>query len=114
MTNQEKCQQIIEMAYGDYLKKYELDGVPKPYTKKEFEDACKSDKDFGEKFGLTIEEEILTPEERYSIWFANNYETGFEYNPSAEIDFDNDYWEPTPTKIVYITYRQSYKNYANE
>ncbi len=35
-------------------------------------------------------------EERYHIWFANNYETGFEYNESEKVDFDNPYWTPTP------------------
>ena len=35
-------------------------------------------------------------EERYHIWFANNYETGFEYNESEKVDFDNPYWEKTP------------------
>jgi thymidylate synthase len=35
-------------------------------------------------------------EERYHIWFANNYETGFEYNESDKVDFDNPYWAKTP------------------
>ena len=35
-------------------------------------------------------------EERYHIWFANNYETGFEYNEKEKVDFDNPYWTPTP------------------
>ena len=35
-------------------------------------------------------------EERYHIWFANNYETGFEYNESEKVDFDDPYWTPTP------------------
>jgi len=38
----------------------------------------------------------LSYEERYHIWFANNYETGFEYNENEKVDFDNPYWTPTP------------------
>ena len=40
----------------------------------------------------------LTDEERYNIWFNNNYETGMErvFNPNELPDFDNSYYEPTP------------------
>jgi thymidylate synthase len=38
----------------------------------------------------------LSYEERYHTWFANNYETGFEYNENEKVDFDNPYWTPTP------------------
>lgn len=42
----------------------------------------------------------LTDEERYNIWFNNNYETGMEkFFISEQLpDFDNDYYEPTPTR----------------
>jgi hypothetical protein len=42
----------------------------------------------------------LTDEERYNIWFTNNYETGMErhFDPNNLPDFDNSYYEPTPTK----------------
>jgi hypothetical protein len=42
--------------------------------------------------------EELTYKERYHHWFANNYETGMEYNPDIEPDWDNDYYEPTPER----------------
>jgi thymidylate synthase len=40
----------------------------------------------------------LTDEERYNIWFNNNYETGMEryFDPNNLPDFDNEYYEPTP------------------
>jgi thymidylate synthase len=38
----------------------------------------------------------LSYEVRYHTWFANNYETGFEYNESEKVDFDDPYWTPTP------------------
>jgi thymidylate synthase len=42
----------------------------------------------------------LTNEERYNIWFNNNYETGMErfFNPNELPDFDNEYYKPTPTR----------------
>jgi thymidylate synthase len=41
----------------------------------------------------------LTYKERYDIWFANNYQTGIEYNLEVERDLDNqwgDNYEETP------------------
>jgi thymidylate synthase len=42
----------------------------------------------------------LTDEERYNIWFNNNYETGMErfFDPNNLPDFDNPYYVPTPKK----------------
>jgi thymidylate synthase len=40
----------------------------------------------------------LTDEERYNIWFTNNYETGMErhFDTNNLPDFDNEYYTPTP------------------
>ena len=42
----------------------------------------------------------LTDEERYNIWFNNNYETGMEryFDPNKLPDFDNEYYTPTPKR----------------
>jgi len=42
----------------------------------------------------------LTDEERYNIWFNNNYETGMEryFDPNNLPDFDNEYYTPTPKR----------------
>lgn len=42
--------------------------------------------------------EKITDEERYNIWFDNNYETGLErfFNPYNLPDFTNSYYTPTP------------------
>ena len=42
----------------------------------------------------------LTDEERYNIWFNNNYETGMEryFDPNNLPDFDDEYYEPTPKR----------------
>jgi len=43
-------------------------------------------------------ERTLSLEERYNIWFNNNYVTGMErfFDPNKLPDFDNPYYEPTP------------------
>lgn len=48
----------------------------------------------------------LTPEERYKEWFNNNYETGFEYNESNAPDYNNSYWNPTPTRELSLMWSQ--------
>ena len=50
-----------------------------------------------------IKEQIgrgLTDEERYNIWFNNNYETGMEryFDPNNLPDYDNAYYNPTPKR----------------
>jgi hypothetical protein len=70
-------------------------------NKFEFIDKLLFDDDFYQKWGENCCEE-LTYEERYKIWFSNNYETGVEYNPvyapPTEPDWDNEYYEPTPKR----------------
>jgi RNA ligase len=43
-------------------------------------------------------ERKLSLEERYNIWFNNNYETGMErfFDPNTLPNFDDPYYEPTP------------------
>jgi hypothetical protein len=67
------------------------------YTKWEFIDKLLFDDDFYKEWGEDCCEE-LTYEERYKIWFGNNYETGMEYNLDIEPDWDNEYYEPTPKR----------------
>ena len=42
----------------------------------------------------------LTDEERYNIWFDNNYETGMErfFDPNKLPNFDDTYYKPTPKR----------------
>lgn len=71
------------------------------WNKEQFVNMLLTDDDFYQKWGDNSCEE-LTYEERYRIWFSNNYETGMEYNPvytpPTEPDWDNDYYEPTPKR----------------
>ena len=117
--NNEKMNQIIDEAYENYSKEYEKDNsigltllvqrvdgksVYRKPDKQMFIDLCTYDKTFSEKWGLKIEERELTYPEKYRIWFTSNYETGMEYNEEVVPDFDDEYYEPTPTKLITITY----------
>jgi RNA ligase len=42
-------------------------------------------------------ERELSYEERYKKWYINNFESGFEYNELVIPNFDEPYYEPTPT-----------------
>lgn len=67
------------------------------WNKEQFVYMLLTDDNFYQKWGENCCEE-LTYEERYKHWFANNFETGMEYNPEIEPDWDNDYYEPTPKR----------------
>ena len=133
--NNERYNQIIDEAYENYLNYplatihdyrtnilYQniskgwciLNGLsmvsPHPtryLTKEEFINKCITDPEFSERWGLKIEERELSLEERYNKWFNNNYETGMErfFDPNELPDFDNSYYEPTPIKVVTVTYK---------
>jgi len=84
-----------------YMSKEEMIKFGYNLSKVEFIDKLLFDDDFYQKWGEDCCEE-LTYEERYKIWFSNNYETGMEYNPvytpPTEPDWDNEYYEPTPKR----------------
>ena len=111
-------EQIIEAVGQEYTKWFYDNAVPsvsgKPIlngegilTRGEFINKCKMDSEFSKTWGLKIEERELSCERRYNIWFNNNYETGMEkyFDPNKLPDFDNEYYEPTPTKLITITYK---------
>jgi hypothetical protein len=110
--SKERYNQIIDEVYNNYLTyihdvvqgEHQIYGIW--YGKEEFIHKCKTDNEFSEEWGLKIEEQLLTEERRYNIWFNNNYETGMErfFNPEQLPDYDNPYYQPTPTKEITITY----------
>lgn len=71
------------------------------WNKWQFIDKILFDDEFYKEWGENCCEE-LTYEERYKLWFTNNYETGMEYNLDIEPDFENDYYEPTPKRKLCI------------
>jgi len=59
--NNEKYNQIIDEAYGNYMNHW-AEKLPRigPCTQEEFINKCKTDSEFSEKWGLKIEErEVL-------------------------------------------------------
>jgi len=101
-ANGEQYNQIIDKAFSNYLNNYsgnfEVD-------REEFIAASKRSPDFSEHWGLQFEERELTYSERYRYWFTHNYETGLEYDEDNIPDFDNTYYEPTPTRLITIKYK---------
>jgi hypothetical protein len=69
------------------------------WNKEQFVNMLLTDDDFYQEWGENSCVE-LTDEERYNIWFNNNYETGMEryFDPNNLPDYDNDYYEPTPKR----------------
>jgi len=104
-------EELLNEAYKNYFIKKSSETGPFGIagiipTKEEFIYDCKTDNEFSEMWGLKIEERELSLEERYNMWFNNNYETGMErfFDPNKLPDFDDPYYEPTPTKLITISY----------
>ena len=59
-------------------------------------------------YGFQIYTRELSLEERYNIWFNNNYETGMEkyFDPNNLPDFDNEYYTPTSTRAISLLWNQ--------
>jgi thymidylate synthase len=57
-------------------------------------------------YGFQVYTTELTYQERYKIWFSHNYETGMEYNESIVPDFDDSYYDPTPTRKISLMWNQ--------
>jgi thymidylate synthase len=57
-------------------------------------------------YGFQVYTRELSYKERYKIWFNNNYESGFEYNDDVIINFDDTYFEPTPTRAISLMWNQ--------
>ena len=57
-------------------------------------------------YGFQVWTRELTYSERYKIWFNNNYETGMEYYEGIIPNFDDTYYEPTPTRAISLMWNQ--------
>jgi len=57
-------------------------------------------------YGFQLYTRELTYNERYNHWFSKNYETGMEYNETEVPDFDNEYYEKTPTRAISLMWNQ--------
>jgi thymidylate synthase len=57
-------------------------------------------------YGFQVWTRELSYSERYKIWFNNNYETGMEYYEGNVPNFDDTYYEPTPTRAISLMWNQ--------
>jgi len=57
-------------------------------------------------YGFQVWTRELSYSERYKIWFNNNYETGMEYYEGNTPNFDDTYYEPTPTRAISLMWNQ--------
>ena len=59
-------------------------------------------------YGFQVYTRELGLEERYDIWFVNNYVTGMErfFDPNNLPNFDDPYYEPTPTRAISLMWNQ--------
>jgi thymidylate synthase len=57
-------------------------------------------------YGFQVWTRELTYSERYKIWFNNNYETGMEYYEDNVPNFDDTYYESTPTRAISLMWNQ--------
>jgi thymidylate synthase len=59
-------------------------------------------------YGFQVYTRELSLEERYDIWFNNNYETGMEryFDPNNLPDFDDDYYNQTPKRAISLMWNQ--------
>jgi hypothetical protein len=112
-------QELLDEVYENYLNEWTFEKYPndgsvynvdpikvKEHTKPQFEYRCKTDDEFSEKWGLTIEERELSFEERTQL-----------YNKTLGDGFENKKWVPNqdfiesrlktdniPTKLITISY----------
>jgi hypothetical protein len=110
MNNEQ--QELLDEVYKNFEKQC-IPGTGKKMSKEEFIEFIKTNNEFSNHWGLKIEEIILSAERRYHIWFTNNYQSGMEryFDTNNIPEFDNPYYDPTPTKLITITYNKTIISY---
>ena len=111
-------QELLDEVYENYLNEWTFEKYPndgsvynvdpikvKEHTKPQFEYRCKTDDEFSEKWGLTIEERKLNTDER-NKWFQINLNGNNPLMKSDWKDYELDQ-QNTPTKLITITYNDT-------
>ena len=57
-------------------------------------------------YGFQVYTRVLSKNERYRIWFNNNYQQGMEYDPNLEVDYDFSYYQRTPERAISLMWNQ--------
>jgi hypothetical protein len=95
----------MNMSTGEKTKVY------RQFAPVEFLNKCKTDKEFSEKWGLTIEERELSDKERVDIFNLKMIKEGIR-TQIPTVGVDESYWKESlektkhniPTKLITITY----------
>jgi hypothetical protein len=106
----ETFESLINQVYQTYWNNIPTKGDRTYLHKQGFIEKIMEDPEFSKEWDLGIVKEEFTYEERYDYWFMNNYETGMEHCPEIVPDFDNSYYQPTPTKKMLVKHKD--KNYV--
>jgi|LakMenE01Jun11ns_1017448.scaffolds.fasta_scaffold9732992_2 hypothetical protein len=96
---------------GMYMSTGEKTKVYRQFAPKEFINKCKTDQEFSEKWGLTIEERELSLEERVDIFNTKMKNQGLR-TQIAIVGVDENYWKSSlektehniPTRLITVTY----------
>ena len=101
--NNERYNQIVEEAYTHWMKEWCNGRIyPHKNDKSFFINLIKTDKQFSNIVGLTIEEKELSDEERFRLYVKI-------YNPSYPINVldTNEFYKimKIPTKLITISYK---------
>jgi hypothetical protein len=103
-------QELLNEVYRKYADSHEyfVDGwlhvIPMEHSKETFVNECKTNTEFSEKWGLTIEERELSLEERYKIALPIWKEKyGLLANMMVPTNVDNTPYN-IPTKLITIKY----------
>jgi len=112
LLSKKEQQELLDEAYENYCKSFENQTLIEQYsfdtdpmTQFMFINKCKTDKEFSEKWGLTIEERELSLEERATIWDNT-------HNPAGNIFTHNQYDENNIPKRA-ISLRYNHKTITN-
>jgi hypothetical protein len=84
---------------------FPIDYPNRMLTKEEFINKCKTDSEFSEKWGLTIEERELSLEERYKLANINGRKERLPGEPHYTDEQQHSLLdELVPTKLITVTY----------
>ena len=115
--NKQRYNRIIDDAYKNFKNNFPMkkSNPPKDYinskgqllTKEEFIDKCKTDDEFSEKWGLTIEIEELGLDERKQIMIDKEIDyitVNMFFNKTLDRPKQEMYEKTIPTKLITVTY----------
>jgi hypothetical protein len=92
------------LSYKDGHEFYEDETVKRSYTQQEFINKCKTDDEFSEKWGLTIEERELSLEERYELMKKLDNWVSVHYKEPKTMEYMDKH--NIPTRAISLMWNQ--------